>query len=169
MRFFIFAIIVVYSVGCTKRHSSDVPIREIVAGIAPDSKEPRFVFVAPDGFEWNREHRIWYNKNLRSSITLAHSPGTSFQTVVSDFVEDRMLAANMELLTKDVRDVDRRATLLVRGNRLNSKYSQQFCTVAFGTATGCAQITAIYPTEMREELKAEIEESLLTSRYEVPR
>jgi hypothetical protein len=79
-----------------------------------------------------------------------------------------MLAANMELLTKDVRDVDGRATLLVHGNRLNAKYAQQFCTVAFAKATGCAQITAMYPTEITQDLKDRIEESLLTSRYEVP-
>jgi hypothetical protein len=87
---------------------------------------------------------------------------------VDDFVADRMMAANMELTSKDIRDVDGRPTLLVHGNRLNAKYPQQFSTVAYGTNTGCAQLTAIYPTDTAADLKTRIENSLLTSRFEVP-
>jgi hypothetical protein len=168
MRFFIFAPLVIFGLGCSTRNASDQPTPKTVVGVAPDSKEPRFVFVAPDGFEWNNEHRIWHNKNLRTSITVAHAPGTSFQAVVDDFVAERMIAANMELLSKDIRDVDGRATLFIHGNRLNAKYPQQFSTVAYGTSTGCAQLTAIYPTDTAEELKTQIGDALLASRYEVP-
>jgi hypothetical protein len=48
-------------------------------GVAPNSKEPRFIFVALDGFKWNDEHRVWYNTKLRTSITLAHAPGRHFK------------------------------------------------------------------------------------------
>ena len=99
-------------------------------------------------------------------MTLAHESRKSFQAVVDDFVADRMLAANLELISKDIRDMNGRPTLLVHGNRMNSKKPEQFCTVAYGTKTGCAQITAIYPSDMTEDLKGAIEESLLTSQYE---
>ncbi len=168
MRSFMLAALAVIFFGCSERSASNRPIPQTVVGVARDSKEPQFVFVAPDGFEWNSEHRLWYNKNTRTSITLAHAPGKSFQMVVDDFVADRMLAANLDLLSKDVRDIDGRATLLVHGNRLNAKSPEQFCTVAFGTRTGVAQVTAIYPSDLTERMKASIEESLLTSRYELP-
>ncbi|QDU28930.1 hypothetical protein ETAA8_40360 [Anatilimnocola aggregata] len=168
MRFYILAGLVIFAWGCSERNPSNPPSPKTVVDAAPDSKEARFVFVAPDGFEWNDKHGIWYNKRTRMSITVAHAPGESFQAVVDDFVADRMLATNMELLSKDTRDVDGRATLLVHGNRLNAKYPQQFSTVAYGTRTGCAQLTAIYPRDTAGHLKTQIEDSLLTSRYEVP-
>jgi hypothetical protein len=168
MRSFIFAALAVFLFGCSEHNASHGPVPQTVGGIAPTSKEPRFVFVAPDGFEWNKEHRIWHNKDTRTSFTLAHGHGKAFQAVADDFVADRMLSAKLELVTKDIRDIDGRATLLVHGNLLNAKYPQQFCTVAYGTSTGCAQITAIYPTDTTDDLKTQIQESLLTSRYEVP-
>jgi hypothetical protein len=169
MRFVILAAFVTLAVlGCSERNVSNPSIPKTIVGGAPESKEPRFVFVAPDGFEWNNEHRILRNSALRTSITFAHAPGVSFQAAVDDLVAERMRAANMELISKDIRDVEGRATLLVRGNRLNAKYPQQFSTVAYGTSWGCAQLTAIYPTDTSENLKAQIDHSLLTSRYEVP-
>ncbi len=154
--------------GCDQRQASLEALPETVVGTNIGSREPRFVFVAPDGFVWNDEHRIWHNKSTRTSVTLAHAPGTSFQSVVDDFVPDRMLASGMELANKETRDLDGRPTLLVKGNRLNAKYPQQFCTVAFGTTTGCAQITAIYPADAPDEMKRQIETSLLGSKYVVP-
>jgi len=168
MRFLTLAPLVVFALGCSERNAADQPIPETAVGVATDSKEHRVVFVAPDGFEWNDEHRVWYNEKIRTSITVAHATDTSFQTVVDDFTTDRMLAAKMELISKDIRDVDGRDTLLVHGNRLNARYPQQFSTVAFGTSTGCAQLTAIYPTATAEDVKTKIEHALLTSRYEVP-
>lgn len=168
MRSFILAALAVVLFGCSQRNASDQPPRQIVVGPASGSNEPRFVFVELEGFEWNDEHRLFHNNRTKSSVTLAHEIGKSFQTVVDDFVADRMLAENMELLSKDIRDIDGRPTLLVHGQRLNAKSPEQFCTVAYGTKTGCAQITAIYPADMTEDLKTRIEKSLLTSRYEVP-
>lgn len=168
MRSFILAALAVVLFGCSERSAPDQPPPENFVGLAPDSNEPRFIFVAPDGFEWNNKHRLWHNKSTKASVTLAHGSGTSFQAVVDDFVADRMLAANMELLSKDIRDIGGRPTLLVHGSRLNTKYPEEFCTVAYGTKTGCAQITAIYPSDVTEDMKTEIEESLLASRYEVP-
>lgn len=167
MRLFLLPTFAIIFVSCSERRASNQPIPK-VAGVASDVTEPRFVFEAPDGFEWNDEHRLWHNKNNRTSITPAHSPGKSFQTIVDDFVADRMLAANLELVSKDVRDIDGRPTLLVYGNRLNAKSPQEFCVVAFGTRTGVAQATAIYPADLPEDQKTAIEDALLTSRYEFP-
>ncbi|MEX1224776.1 MAG: hypothetical protein WEA31_09535 [Pirellulales bacterium] len=154
--------------GCSERQASVAPKPETVVGVDVNSKEPRFVFVAPDGFNWNDEHGIWHNKTTRTTVTLAHAPEVSFQSVVDDFAADRMLASGMELTNKETHDVNGRPTLLVHGNRLNDRYPQQFCTVAFGTTTGCAQITAIYPADGPEKMKAQIENSLLESKYQVP-
>ena len=166
MRIFLFATLCCpIALGCSGPHASDVPVASPVADIDGDLVKPRFVFSAPDGFEWNDEQQIWNNKVTRTSISLAHAQGTSFETIVDDFIADRMLAANMELISKDIRDVVGRPTLLVHGNRLNAKYPQQFCTVAFGTETGCAQLTAIYPKAADEEMKKQIETLLLSSRY----
>jgi hypothetical protein len=74
----------------------------------------------------------------------------------------------MELISKDVCRIDGRDTLLVHARRLNAKYPQQSCTVAFGTGTGCAQITAIYPTDMDQSTKTAIESALLKSTYGAP-
>ena len=94
--------------GCAERKSSIPVLPETVVGAELNSQEPRFVFVAPDGFDWNDEHRIWHNKSTRTSITLAHAPGSSFQSVVNEFVSDRMLKSGMELTNKETRDVDGR-------------------------------------------------------------
>ena len=154
--------------GCTEPQAPVGALPETVVGIDINSQEPRFTFVAPDGFIWNDEHKMFHNQATRTSVTLAHAPGTSFQTVVDDFVSDRMLSAGMELTTKETRDVGGRPTLLVKGNRVKARYPQQFCTVAFGTTTGCAQITAIYPADVPDLMKARIETSLLESTYGVP-
>ncbi|MEM6473543.1 MAG: hypothetical protein AAF802_28545 [Planctomycetota bacterium] len=99
---------------------------------------------------------------------MAHAPDTTFQTVVDDFVSDRMLGSGMELTNKETRDVGGRPTLLVKGNRVKARYPQQFCIVAFGTTIGCVQITAIYPANSPDQMKAQIEQSLLASKYEIP-
>ena len=113
-------------------------------------------------------HPIRYNESSRTSITLAYAPGISFQTVSNDFVANRMLIASMELISKDFRNANGRPTLLVHGNRLRAPYAQQFCAVAFGTQSGCAPITASYPTDSPENIKSQLETSLLNSRYEGP-
>lgn len=173
MRFVIFVSLLILmfmlEAGCSEGPKSGQSMPEKVVGLTPGSKEPRLVFVAPDGFEWNSEHRIWHNKKIRTSITVSHKPGAAFQAVVDDFAVDRMKAAKMELIRKDTREVEGRPTLLVHGNRLNAKYPQQFSTVAYGTSTGCAQLTAIYPTDTAQDLKTQIENALLNSRYEVPK
>lgn len=156
------------ALGCSERETFTEPAPPTVVGVDSDSNEPRFVFVAPDGFEWDDDHRFWYSEATRTSVTLAHAPGTSFQSVADDFTADRMLSAGMELIKKQTRDVDGRPTLFVHGTRLNSRYPQQFCTVAYGTTTGCAQISAIYPADLPEEMKSQIETSLLQSKYEAP-
>ena len=97
---------------------------------------------------------------------MAHAPGKLLQSVVDEFVPDRMLESGMELTSKEKLDVDGRTILVVKGNRLNAKNPQQFCTVAFGTQAGCAQVTAIYPTDSPEQMKKHIEASLLESKYE---
>lgn len=155
-------------IGCSEHRALIESVPQTVVGVDTNSKEPRFVFVAPDGLEWNDEHRIWYSKMTRTSVTLAHAPGTSFQSVVDDFTADRMLSSGMELIKKGTRDVDGRPTLFVHGNRLNTGYPQQFFTVAYGTAIGWAQITAIYPADLPLDMKTQIETSLLQSKYEVP-
>ena len=155
-------------VGCADRQTSMPALPEAVVGAELNSPEPRFVFVAPDGFEWNDEHGIWHNKSIRTSVTLAHAPGITFQSIVDDFVTDKMLASGMELTSKETRDVEGRPTLMVKGNRLNARYPQQFCTVAFETMAGCAQITAFYPADLAEHIKRQIETSLLESKYESP-
>lgn len=160
--------LVFLALGCSERETFMEPAPPTVVGVDAKSKEPRFVFVAPDGFEWNDDHRSWYSEATRTSITPAHAPGTSFQSVVDDFTADRMQSAGMELIKMETRDVDGRPTLVVHGNRINTSYPQQFCTVAYGTTTGCAQITAIYPADLAEEMKAQIETSLLQSKYEAP-
>lgn len=132
------------------------------------SKQPQFLFSAPAGFEWHKEQRLWYHKELRTSISPAHGPGASFQSVVDDFQKEKMLTAGMQLLSKEVRDVEGRPTLILHANRLNGKFPQQVCTIAFGTSTGCAQITAIYPTALGAAKKSELQAALLTSRYGVP-
>jgi hypothetical protein len=169
MKSMLLIVLVLTVLGCVERKSSIPVLPETVVGTEINSQEPRFVFVAPDGFDWNDEHRIWHNKSTRTSITLAHEPGTSLQSVDDEFVSDRMIASGMELINKETRDVDGRPTLLVKGNRMNGRYPQEFCTVAFGTIAGCAQITAIYPTDTRDQMKKQIEASLLESRYETPK
>jgi hypothetical protein len=154
--------------GCGDQGANKPPLPKTIVGIDPSSKEPRFEFTAPDGFEWNDQHRIFYNKQLRTSIQLAHGAETTFESVVDDFSAEKMRASNMELISKEVRQIDGRDTLLVHANRLNAKYPQQSCTVAYGTETGCAQITAIYPTEMAQSMKTAIESALLKSTYGVP-
>ncbi len=154
--------------GCSESQTSVDALPETFVASDINSQEPRFIFVALDGFVWNKEHQIWHNKSTRTSVTFAHATGTSFQSVVDDFVPDRMLASGMELTDKETRDIDGRSTLLVKGNRLKARYPQQFCTVAFGTTTGCAQITAIYPADAPDPMKNQIETSLLESKYEVP-
>lgn len=161
--------LLILTVSCSQGDQSEQSLPQTVAGGALDSKEPRVLFAAPDGFEWNDEHGIWHNKNLRTSITVAHEPGKSFQAVTDDFVAERMRAANLELVSKDTRDVEGRATLLVHGNRLNAKYPQQFSTVAYATTTGVAQLTAIYPADTSQDLKTQFENALLNSRYEIPK
>ena len=79
-----------------------------------------------------------------------------------------MLEAGMELLTKEIRDIGGRDTLLIHASRLKSDHPHYICTVVYATSKGCAQITALYPTDTKEELKTRIEQWLLTSRYEVP-
>jgi hypothetical protein len=168
LRFPLIPVVTLISLGCTNGVKPGGAIPQTVVGVEPNSNEPRFVFMAPDGFKWSDEHRIWYNKAIRTSVSMAHAPGISFQTVVDDFVPERMIAENLELLDKDIRDISGRPTLLVHANRRNSDYPQEMCTVAFGTKTGCAQITAIYPADMRKPMKLEIESALLNSRYEGP-
>ncbi|MCU0715951.1 MAG: hypothetical protein MUD03_07480 [Pirellula sp.] len=153
--------------GCSKRPNSDASLPQTVVGDI-GSRKPRFVFVAPDGFLWNDEYRIWHNKATQTSVKLAHEPGATFESTVDDFEADRMLAFGMELTKKETREINGRPTLLVHGNRLNAPFPEQFCTVAFGTSDGCAQITAIYPTNGTDQMKMQIETSLLESRYEVP-
>ena len=130
-------------------------------------QEPRFVFVAPEGFRWNDQYRIWHNETTRTSVTLAHAQGPTFSAVVDEFVADRLLVSELKLTNKEMRDVDGRPTLLVNGIRLNAPYPQEFCTVAFGTSEGCAQITAIYPADGTDEMKKQIEASMLDAKYEV--
>jgi len=169
MRLLLVAGTVLFSLGCADRGPSNGATPQVVVVGDPDAREPRFAFTAPAGFEWNEEHSIWYNKQVRTSISLAHAPGTSFQTVIDDFAADRMLSSDMELLDKGIRDIEGRPTLLVHAKRLKAKYPQTACTVAFGTESGCAQITAIYPTDLDEDEKSQIESALLNSRYENPK
>ena len=168
MRYLLLCTTVALSVGCYDRGKPITQLPQTVVGVNPGSTEPRLAFVAPDGFEWNEQHRIWYNENLRASVTLAHAPGIEFQSVVDDFVADRMLASSMELLIKEVREIDGRPTLLIHANRLKGNYPQQACTVAYATDTGCAQLTAMYPTDMNPNIKTAMEQALLTSHYGLP-
>ncbi len=168
MRYVLLVTIILLSQGCADRRASIDEIPRTVVGVDPESNEPRFVFTVPDGFDWNDEHRVWYSKAFRTSITLAHAPEASFENVVEDFSADRMSASNLELVGKDIREIDGRTMLLVHANRLTGKYPQQVCTVAFGTKTGCAQINAIYPRDMDASMKTRIETALLNSRYEEP-
>lgn len=154
------------ALGCLGSPAADAPVPSSAADIDSDVEKPQFVFSAPEGFKWNEDHQLWHNEVMRTSIRLAHDPSASFDNIVDDFESDRMLAANMELVSKDIRDVAGRPTMLVRGNRLNAKYPQQFCTVAFSTKVGCAQITAMYPKSMNEEMKQQIENALLAARHE---
>jgi hypothetical protein len=156
-------------IGCAEHRVSPTLLPEKVAGTEVNAHEPKFVFIAPDGFEWSDANRIWHNKSTNTSIALAHEPGRSFQSVVDDFVPERMLASGLELIDKETLYASGRATLLIKGNRLNVRVPQQFCTVAFGTDLGCAQITAIYPTDSSDRWKNKIEASLLESRYEMPK
>jgi hypothetical protein len=160
--------ITIVALGCAKHSTSETAISQAVASEDRDSQEPHFRFIAPDGFQWNSEHRIWHHKGLRTSITLSHAPGATFQTVIDDFVPARMLTLNMELTSKEIRNIDGRPTLLVHANRLKGKYPQEACAVVFGTDVGCAQLNAIYPADMNKEMKARIESALLNARYEVP-
>jgi hypothetical protein len=152
--------------GCSDQEPAANSLPTVVANGTTNPREPRFVLTAPDGFEWNEEHKIWHNKKQRMTVSLAHAHDTSFQAVVDGIIADRMSTAGMELLDKEVRDVAGRPTLLVHANRLRSKYPQQCCTVAYATASGCAQLNAIYPKDTAPELKAQIETALLTSRFE---
>lgn len=167
MRILALIVLSVLLTGCSKKPVADETLpTKTVGEISP--QEPRFIFNGPDGFEWNAEHRIWHNETARTSVTLAHAVDTTFQSVVDDFTAENMLASGLQLNTKKMLDVDGRPTLLVIGDRLTAPYPQQFCTVAFGTEDGCAQITAIYPTNSSDQLKKQIETALVESRYEAP-
>lgn len=165
---FVLVFVACIATGCGKNTPPSQEMPKTVIGIDETSNEPRFTFKAPDGFVWNEEHKLFYYKELRTSITMAHAPEQSLEFVIEDFSTDRMLSANMELLEKDVREVNDRKTLLVKGNRLNAPYPQQFCTVAYRTDNGCAQLTVIYPTDLSVEVKSELESALLNSTYGVP-
>ncbi|MCO6046572.1 hypothetical protein NG895_21960 [Aeoliella sp. ICT_H6.2] len=154
--------------GCGKNDSAEEAMSNTVVGIDEASEEPRFTFIAPDGFVWDEQNKLFHNEQLRTSILMAHAPQQTLNFLINDFSADQMLSANMELVEKDVRQLDGRETLLVKGNRLNAPFPQQFCIVAYGTDEGCAQLTAIYPEDLSDEIKANLESALLNSTYGVP-
>jgi hypothetical protein len=168
VRLFILVSLVIFLLGCSERITSDQPTVTPVADVASDSKEPHIVFEAMEGFVWDKKSRRFHNERIRTQVLFSHSLGTSFQSLVDDFNSDHMLAAGMELLTKEIRDIGGRDTLLIHASRLKSDHPHYVCTVVYGTSKGCAQITALYPTDTKEEVQTRIERWLLTSRYEVP-
>ena len=168
MRLLLLAIFALSALGCNQRKASVDALPESVVGIEAESSEPQFSLVVPEGFAWIEENRIWYNKNTRASVTIGHEQGKSLDAVDADFTVDRMQSHDMELTSKEIRDIEGRRTLLVKGNRLGSSYPQQFCVVAFETSVGCAQLNAIYPANSSQQMKMEMEEALLESKYGIP-
>ncbi len=146
--------------------TAEQPRLPTVTGVEPGSKEPRFTLEMPDGFEWSSKHRLYHNNQLRTTIRPTHSVGVEIQTVVDDFAAADL--KTFEVIDKEIVNVDNRPTLLLHANRRDGKYPQQVCVVAYGTKTGCAQVTALYPTDAAESLKKTLEKSLLNSRYEFP-
>ncbi len=168
MRYCLLPLVMMLLLGCADPNGPDNATPQVVAGGTGDANEPRFEFKPLEGFLWNSEHRIWYGKEFRTSITPSHAESTTIQAVADDFGADRMLESKMELMSKDFREVEGRNTLLVHAKRLNGKYPQEVCTVAFATKGGVAQITAIYPSDMTPEFKTQIESALLQSKWVEP-
>jgi hypothetical protein len=153
--------------GCTDKERPDAGTTVRTAD-PPPMAEPSFRLIAPVGFVWNEGHGIYYNDAIRTSISLTLAMSVDFQSVVDDFTPERMLDAKLELLSKEIRAIDGRPTLLVKANRLNAPCPQRSLTAAFAARSGCAQVTAIYPATTTPEIESEIEEALVTSRYVEP-
>ena len=156
-------------VGCSETAVSTSALSPKIATNANNVfQEPHFIFSAPDGFAWNSENKIWHNSQMRTSISLSHGAGAAFENVANDFDKDAMLADGVELLNKDFREIDGRQTIVVKARKRNAKGLKTSITVAYATKSGCAQLTAIYPSEMDERSVSTIESALLNSNYVEP-
>ena len=133
-----------------------------------DSDQPIITIKPPAGFEWVDGNSTLYNKELRTSISLAHAPGVEFKSVVDDFTASNMMAANMQLVSKEIIDVDGRQTMIMVADMASDDLPKQTCTVAYPTDAGCAQLAAIYPASTSDEVKQQLREALLASKFVVP-
>jgi hypothetical protein len=138
--------------------------------LAPNTAELRFVFTAPDGFR--QEGMNWGGTTTDGLIVHAHVPGAVFQTIADEFIRAKS-TISLRTMSQNVGNTGVRPTLLVHwdlGQIPNQAKPQtsRGCTVVYGTSTGCAQITAVYPTDATEEMKRQIQTSMLNSWYTIP-
>lgn len=152
-----FIVVVAIAVGCGTKALPESTVGVQISG------EPEIRFVGPDGFEWREEHKIWYNKSLRCSVETAYDGQANFQAICDEFETDRMQAGNLELVSKEVKDIGGRSMLIVHSDRIGGNYPQQAITVAYPAEGGCAQLTAIFPRDLDQKMKDEIEKALLES------
>ena len=169
MRNIFLASLVMFVLGCSDRNAADQPAPRTEVTAENKVKKPGFVFDAPDGFQWDDELGLWYNDDGSVGISLHHTPGESFEAVSGDFTEERMRRSNLELISKETRDIEGRPTLLLQGNKLNATVPKKFCTVVYATDVGVAQLTAIYEADTADELRAAVEHALITSRHNTPK
>ncbi|WP_147274147.1 hypothetical protein [Bremerella cremea] len=165
--FAVFASILFCGVSCSQEERvslESTQLGPVVVG-SPRSGDPVFKFDAPDGFQWVAEHAMWSHDDLRVSIRPAFSLKPDFPALVAEFTAENLRAEKMELTSKELREIEGRPTLLVHAKRLNARYPQEVCVVAFEAESGCAQLTAIYPADISPQWKSQLEESLLHSNY----
>ena len=123
------------------------------------------VFTAPDGFVERPQNHMYYHSRLRASISPAYQPGADFDKVAAEFTDENLRTGGVALKEMRTEDIKGRRTLLVKGNRIKSKYPQISVTVLFPTSGGCAQLTAIYPADLPSEMQQRIDSAMLNARY----
>jgi hypothetical protein len=132
---------------------------------AAPSEPKGLVFTAPPGFEEKPENHLYYHAGLRVSISPAYQPGADFDKVAAEFTEENLQANGAALKQKNSLSVNGRKTLVVKCERLKSKYPQTSTTVLFPTKNGCAQLTAIYPTDLALDMQQQIDNAVINARY----
>ena len=124
-----------------------------------------FVFSGLDGFEGPSEKGIFTNSKIRATIVPAFQPGVHFDDVVKEFTDENLRQSSMSARERVMKEIGGRKTYFVKGDRLSGKSPRMFTSVIYPTVSGCAQLTAIYPSDTSAQIQESIDSSLLNSKY----